>query len=82
MLQTTKNKIRLGDSNANQSVILGDKFMSDFSDLLKKLQILCTTLSTEPKLYLSGGPANSTKSQISLMLNNLNDYTSKIVKAI
>ena len=82
VLQTTKNKIRLGDSNASQSVILGDKFMSDFSDLLKKLQTLCTTLSTEPKLYLSGGPAGSAKTQISLMLNNLKDYTSKIVKAI
>jgi len=82
VLQTSKNKIRLGDPNANQSVILGDKFMDDFKELLKKLQFLCQTLSGEPKLYLSTGTAGSTKTQISKMLNNLNDYTSEIVKAI
>tara|TARA_R110001583_G_scaffold17220_2_gene69888 strand:- start:1649 stop:2917 length:1269 start_codon:yes stop_codon:yes gene_type:complete len=82
VLQASKNQIKLGDSNANQSIILGDKFMDDFKDLLNKLQILCQTLSVEPKLYLSGGTAGSAKTQISLMLNNLKDYTSKIVKAV
>ena len=56
--------------------------MDDFKELLKKLQFLCQTLSGEPKLYLSTGTAGSTKTQISKMLNNLNDYTSEIVKAI
>ena len=82
VLQTSKNNIKLGDPNANQSVILGDKFMDDFQDLLRKLQSLCQTLSAEPKLYLSTGTAGSAKTQISSMLNNLNDYTSKIVKTI
>jgi len=82
VLQTSKNNIKLGDPDANQSVILGDKFMDDFQDLLRKLQSLCQTLSAEPKLYLSTGTAGSAKTQISSMLNNLNDYTSKIVKTI
>ena len=82
VLQTSKNKVRLGDPNANQSIILGDKFMDDFKDLLNKLQNLCQTLSIEPKLFLSGGTAGSTKTQISLRLNNLKDYTSKIVKSV
>ena len=56
--------------------------MRDFGDLLSKLQILCQTLSVEPKILLSGGPASATKTQISIMLKNINDYTSKIVKAI
>jgi hypothetical protein len=81
-LQPSRGKIRLGDQNANQSVILGDNFMGDFQNLLKKLQTLCQLLTGEPKLYLSGGAASSTKTQISMMLNNIENYTSKIVKSI
>ena len=81
-LQSGKGNIRLGDVNANQSVILGDNFMKDFASLLGKLQMLCQTLSAEPKLYLSGTTASSTKTQISQMLNNINNYTSKIVKTL
>ena len=81
-LQSGKGNIRLGDVNANQSVILGDNFMKDFSSLLGKLQILCQTLSAEPYLAVSGPAASSTKTQISQMLNNIKDYTSKIVKTL
>ena len=81
-LQSGKGNIRLGDVNANQSVILGDNFMKDFANLLGKLQILCQTLSTEPYLAVSGPSASSTKTQISQMLNNIKDYTSKIVKTL
>ena len=73
VLQTNKNRVRLGDPNANQSVILGDKFLDELSDVLKKLQTMCQTLSAEPKLYLSGGTAGSAKTQISIMLNNINE---------
>jgi len=82
VLQPSKGNIKLGDPNASQALILGDNFMRDFGDLLSKLQILCQTLSVEPKILLSGGPASATKTQISIMLKNINDYTSKIVKAI
>lgn len=82
VLQSAKNNIRLGDTSANQSVMLGDTFLDDFENLLKKLQAMCQTLSIEPKLFLSTGTAGSTKTQISLMLNSINSYKSKIVKAI
>ena len=82
VLQSGKNNIRLGDSNASQSLVLGDAFMTDFRNLLTKLQALCQTLSIEPKLFLSGGPASSLKSQTTSMLNSINDYKSKIVKTI
>ena len=62
--------------------MLGDNFIKDFSDLIKKLQTLCSTLSKEPKIYISGPAATSTQNQISQMLNNINNYTSKIVKTV
>ena len=82
VLQSAKNNIRLGDASANQSVMLGDTFLDDLTDLLKKLQTLGQTLSTEPKIYISGGPASSLKTQDSKMLNNIKNYKSKIVKSI
>jgi hypothetical protein len=81
-LQSGKGNIKLGDINANQSVILGDNFINDFSNLIIKLQTLCISLSTEPKLYVSGPAATSTQNQISQMLNNINNYTSNIVKTL
>ena len=81
-LQSSKGKIKLGDYNANQSIILGDNFMDDFENLLKKLRNLCNLLTGEPKLYLSGGAAGSAKTQMNLMLNNIDNYTSKVVKSI
>jgi len=82
VLQSQKNNIRLGDADANQSVILGDVFLDDFEKLLIKLQAMTQTLSIEPKLYLSGGTAGSAKTQISFMLNGIKNYKSKIVKAV
>jgi len=81
-LQPSRGQVRLGDYNANQSVILGDNFMEDFQDLLKKLRNLCQLLTGEPKLYISGGAAGSAKTTINLMLDNIDSYTSKIVKSI
>jgi hypothetical protein len=82
ILQSGRANIRLGDANANQSIILGDNFIEDFQDLLKKLRNLCQLLTGEPKLYISGGAAGSVKTTINLMLDNLDSYTSKIVKSI
>lgn len=82
VLQSQKNNVRLGDANAAQSLVLGDAFIDDLQKLLEKLETLCQTLSTEPKLFLSGGPAGSLKNQAISMLNNINSYKSKIVKTI
>jgi hypothetical protein len=81
-IQPSKGKVKLGDINASQSVILGDNFIDDFQNLLNKLNLLMTSLSAEPLLFLSSGTAASVKTQISLMLINLKNYKSKIVKAI
>ena len=82
VLQSSKNNIRLGDANANQSVMLGDTFLDDFQNLLIKLQAMAQTLSVEPLLFITPGTAGAAKTQISLMLNSINNYKSKIVKAI
>ena len=82
VMQSGKNKVRLGDPNASQGVMLGDNFIRDFSTLLTNLQSLCQSLSVEPQLLLSTGPAASANTQVSTMLNNLETYTSKIVKTI
>ena len=82
VLQTNKNNVRLGDPNANQSVILGDKFLDEFTNVLLKLQILCQTLTTEPLVFVSSGTAAAAQTQISLMLNNMNKFKSDIVKTV
>ena len=82
VFQSAKNNIRLGDNSANESIVLGDTFLDDLADLLRKLQTLGQTLSTEPWIYVSGGPASSVKTQASKMLDNINSYKSKIVKSI
>jgi len=81
-LQSSRGVIRLGDYNANQSIILGDNFMFDFQNLLKKLRNLCQLLVGEPELVVSTGAASSVKTTINLMLDNIDSYTSKIVKSI
>ena len=75
-------EIKLGDVNANQSLILGDNFLSEFKDLIERLENLCEALSTEPKLFISGPAANSVKVTIMKMLNNFDNYKSKISKTI
>ena len=62
--------------------LLQDNFIRDFHCLLTTLQSLCQSLSVEPKLLLSSGNAAAANTQISTMLNNLETYTSKIVKTI
>ena len=61
---------------------MGDTFLDDLADLLRKLQTLGQTLSTEPKIYVSTGPASSLKGQATKMLDNIKNYKSKIVKSI
>ena len=75
-------RVSLGDANATESLIYGDQFMFDFKNLIAKLQNLCTNLALEPKLVLSSGAANNVMAQIQLMLNKIDNYTSKTSKTI
>lgn len=82
VLQSNRGYIRMGDSRANQAAMLGDNFINDFKSLLSSLETLCSTLSTEPNLYLTAPSANAAKFQVNQMMKNLNSYTSKIVKLL
>jgi len=75
-------RVSLGDANATESLIYGDQFMFDFKNLIAKLQNLCTNLALEPKLVLSSGAANNVMAQVQLMLNKIDNYTSKTSKTI
>ena len=74
--------VRLGDVNASQALVLGDKFMDDFGNLLKRLQLLCNALGSEPYLTISTPPANSVQSQVEDMIDSLKNYTSKVSKTV
>lgn len=75
-------EIKLGDKSAGESVILGDKFMEGFDQLLFGISLLCDSLSAEPML----GPSSATAANLKVMAENmkaqLNQYLSKTVKSI
>ena len=75
-------EIKLGDKSAGESVILGNKFMEGFDQLLFGISLLCDSLSAEPML----GPSSATAANLKVMAENmkaqLNQYLSKTVKSI
>lgn len=75
-------EIKLGEKNASESVILGDKFMEGFDQLLFGISLLCDTLSSEPFLFASSPVAANLKVQAENMKSQLNQFLSKSVKAI
>lgn len=82
VLQSSRKNVRLGDSQASQSVIKGDNFLRDFEILLQKLQTLSEKLTGEPQLKVSTLAAGSLNETVSGLLNNIEGYKSKIVKTI
>lgn len=82
VLQSSKNLVRMGDANVNQSVILGDNFLKELTSLLKKLQFLTNSLSVDPRIPTSNFPASSLNNQISIFLENMPQFASKTVKTI
>ena len=75
-------EIRLGEKNAIESLILGDKFMQGFDQLLFGISLLCDSLSSEPMLGPSSATATNLKQMANNMKNQLNQYLSKSVKSI
>ena len=78
------NKILLGDKEAKESVILGDKFLEDFNSLLTDIKLLSSTLQSLVSLP-SGTPyvvlaAPSAKLNLTIgkLQNAIGDYKSKI----
>ena len=80
-------EIYLGDKNANESVILGDKFLGDFQKLLLSIIQLSTALTTPigtPAPFVPNAaipaPAVDTQVKAQNMLNKIESYKSKVSK--
>lgn len=81
-------EIYLGDKNATEPIILGDKFLQDFSSLMSSLISLCSALGTPigtPVPFVPNasipGPATQTLVKAQNMLNKIQQYKSKVSKS-
>ena len=81
-------EIYLGDKNATEPIILGDKFLQDFSSLMSSLISLCSALGTPigtPIPFVPNaaipGPATQTLVKAQNMLNKIQQYKSKVSKS-
>ena len=80
-------EVLLGDKNATEALIFGDKFLNDLSKLLTSLISLSAALSTPigtPAPFVPNaaipGPASDTRVKAQNMLNKIETYKSKISK--
>jgi hypothetical protein len=76
------SQIKLGSKTATESVLLGDSFMQQFSNLLNSLDTLCSALEKEPQLKLTPTVAGITKESINNIKSTLESLTSDTVKTI
>jgi len=74
--------IRLGGSEANESLIMGDSFIFQFNKLLDSLSLLCEALTTEPALKSTPLIAVGLSNTIKAVKNVSNSFTSKISKTL
>ena len=74
--------IKLGDTNANQSIILGDNFIEGFRSLLVSLRQLTDSISNEPSLSIASATAITSNQTILELIDGLNNYLSKTVKTL
>ena len=81
------DSILLGDRNARESVILGDKFLTDLSKLLTQIIALGTALQTPigtPAPFVPNAaipvPAVNITQTATQMLNSIQNYKSKVSK--
>ena len=79
--------IKLGDKEATEPLILGDKFLSDLSSLLQEIITLGNTLGASPIMIapFTPSPAHIVPStgmsiKAQTMLTNIETYKSKISK--
>lgn len=76
------NQVNLGDTVANESVILGDSFTTQLNTVLSALNSLCTALQSEPYLGPASIAAGGVKTQIQNLQNKMGDFLSKTVKTV
>jgi hypothetical protein len=72
--------VSLGKQNASESVILGDKFMLQFENLVASLENLCSALAKEPKIPAAGATARLTKPILQEIKNLIPSFKSNTVK--
>ena len=82
------NKIQLGDKYATEPIILGDKFLADFQDLLMKIISLSAALQTPvgsgPPFAINGAipvPAVQVQQSAQKMIGQIAQYKSKVSKS-
>lgn len=75
-------ELKLGSSEANQSVILGDTFMPELEGILANLKQLANALSSEPSLKVAPSIAIQLVETINIFENNRDSYKSKVVKVL
>lgn len=82
------DKILLGDKNARESVILGDKFLADFQNLMTQIMSLSAALQTPigtpipfiPNVAIPV-PAVQVQNAAQKMLNKIQQYKSQVSKS-
>ena len=82
------DKILLGDKNARESIILGDKFLTDFASLMSTIITLSTALQTpiaHPAAIAFNAAVPITSVQLqnaaNKMLNKIQSYKSQVSKS-
>ena len=82
-------QINLGDKNASEPVILGNKFLTDFEQLCKDLNSLASALQKpiggpgdiSPPVLSIVSPAVSVAQSAAKMLSNINNYKSTVTNS-
>ena len=74
--------VSLGKQNANESLVLGNSFMTQFSNLLDNLSILLTALNGEPLVPAAAAAAFLVNQSISSIKTQIPNLTSKSVKTV
>jgi hypothetical protein len=79
-LLSNKGNVSLGQTNAQQSAILGDAFMEQFSALLNNLTQLAEALNKEPSLTTTPAVAYLMKDSLQIIQNQIPNLVSQKVK--
>ena len=74
--------IKLGGSEANESLMMGDSFITQFNVLLDSLSLLCEALTAEPALKSTPLIAVGLSNTIKAVKNVSDTFTSKISKTL
>lgn len=76
------DKIRIGDTSASQSLVLGDTFMDQLSQFLISVSLLMDSLSSEPSLKIASLSAQNLKIIADEMKDQIPSFLSKISKTV